>query len=135
VLWRHHKGALGNTRDLVVSPQHGILIEDYRAELLFGEHSVLARAKDLVDDVAIYRREGGWVTYYHLLLPHHALVFAEGIPSESFLPGRSGIATLDDVSRESLFRAMPRLRRDPDSYGSTVRMSLKKHEVRCLMAA
>ncbi len=129
------KGALGNTRDLVVSPQHGILIEDYRAELLFGEHSVLVRAKDLVDDVAIYRREGGWVTYYHLLLPRHELLFAEGIPSESFRPGRSGLATLDDVARESLYRAMPRLRHDPESYGASARMSLKRHEARCLMAA
>ena len=118
-----------------MSPQHRMLIEHYRAELLFGESSVLVRAKDLVDGVAIYRREGGWVSYYHLLLPQHELVFAEGIPSESFHPGPQGLASLDAPSRASLFKAMPQLRRDPDSYGPTVCMSLKKHETRCLMAA
>lgn len=34
-------GVLGNDRDLVVSPQHALLLEDWRAELLYGTPEVL----------------------------------------------------------------------------------------------
>ena len=112
-----------------------MLIENYRAELLFGEPSVLVRAKDLVDGRAIYRRPGGWISYHHLLLPRHELVFAEGIPSESFRPGPQGMATLSDAARARLFEAMPSLRDDVTSYGRAARPSLKRHEARCLMTA
>ncbi len=46
-------GALGNTKDLTVSPQHRMLINDWRALTLFGEREVLATAKSLVNDTSI----------------------------------------------------------------------------------
>ena len=42
-------GVIGNTRELVVSPQHRILIKDWRTELVFGEPEVLIAAKYLVN--------------------------------------------------------------------------------------
>ena len=129
------KGALGNRRDLVVSAQHCVLIENYRAELLFGEPSVLVRAKDLVDGRAIYRRPGGWISYHHLLVLRHELVFSTGIPGASFRPGPQGMATLSDAARARLFEAMPSLRDDVTSYGRAARPSLKRHEARWLMTA
>lgn len=47
------KGAFGNgrpERDLVVSPQHRVLLEGWRAELLYGEVQVLIAAAHLIDD-------------------------------------------------------------------------------------
>lgn len=128
------KGALGNTRDLVVSQQHRMLVESYRAELLFGEGSVLVKAKDLVDDRAIYIREGGLVDYHHLLLPKHEIIFAEGIPSESFQPGPEGLSTLSSENRLRLLAAAPGLEQDCNNY-SAAHLSLKRHETLCLMAA
>lgn len=128
------KGALGNARDLVISQQHRMLMESYRAELLFGESSVLVKAKDLVDDCAIYIREGGLVDYHHLLLPAHEIIFAEGTPSESFQPGAQGIATLSPENRLRLLAAVPELEHGQDSYMSAC-LSLKRHETLCLMAA
>ena len=37
-------GALGNTRDLLVSQQHRMLVTGWRAELMFGEPEVLVAA-------------------------------------------------------------------------------------------
>ncbi len=60
-------GVLGNQRALTVSPQHRMLVTGWRAELMFGEPSVLVRAKDLVDGDRVRRR--AWRR--HQLSPHH----------------------------------------------------------------
>ncbi|WP_022703655.1 Hint domain-containing protein [Pseudorhodobacter ferrugineus] len=80
-------GALGNTRDMAVSPAHRMLISDWRAELLFGEPEVLVSARALLNDHSITRAPCAEVTYFHLLLDHHEIVFAEGIATESYQHG------------------------------------------------
>ena len=52
---------LGNDRELVVSANHRMLVETYKAEMYFGELLVLLKAKDLVNDDDIYRREDRWI--------------------------------------------------------------------------
>ena len=81
------KGALGNERDLMVSQQHRMLIDDWRAELFFGQNEVLVAAKHLVNGDTIYVQQGDEVRYVHLLFAKHQIVWAEGIPSESYFPG------------------------------------------------
>lgn len=81
-------GALGNTRDLLVSPQHRMLIDGWRAELFFGTDEVLVAAKHLVaahDRIHVQKMRE--VAYFHLLLDGHQILYAEGIPAESFDPG------------------------------------------------
>ncbi len=53
------KGALGNNRDLRVSPQQRMLLQGWQAEMLFGEEEVLVTAKSLVNDHSILRDGGG----------------------------------------------------------------------------
>lgn len=77
-------GALGNARDLVVSPQHRMLISGWRAELFFGQPEVLVAARHLVGRDGIAELPGGKVTYIHLLFDRHEIIFAEGAPTESF---------------------------------------------------
>ena len=76
-------GALGNDRDLVVSPQHRVLIEGWAAELYAGQDAVMVPAKHLVDGKKIHVIEGGHVEYLHLAFETHALVRSEGIWTES----------------------------------------------------
>ena len=129
VLFR--KGALGNTRDLMVSPHHRMLLQDWRMELLFAENEVLVSADRLVNDHSILRVRGGRVTYVHILFDSHEIVFAEGIPSESFHPAARGMDSLSRATREELLTLYPELAR-PDSM-IAARRELTLNEVSMLL--
>lgn len=77
-------GALGNARALIVSPAHRMLISDWRAQMLFGADEVLVSAANLARGDLIYRSPVPKVTYYHILMDRHEVIYAEGAPTESF---------------------------------------------------
>ncbi|MEM7210871.1 MAG: Hint domain-containing protein [Pseudomonadota bacterium] len=126
------EGALGNDRDLKVSPLHRMLITDWRAELMFDEAEVLAAAKHLVNGDTIYVEEGGEVEYFHMLFDQHEIVTANGAPSESFHPGEQGLSWLEEEVREEIFAIFPELRIEVEGYGPAARTSLKGWEARAL---
>ena len=129
------KGALGNDRDLRVSPQHRMLLQGWQAEMLFGEEEVLATAKSLVNDHSILRDEGGEVEYFHMLFDTHEIIYAEGTPSESFHPGEQGWKTLDQGTRDEILTLFPELSDgDFNTYGPSARTSLKHNEGQLLGA-
>ncbi|MGP3695800.1 Hint domain-containing protein [Rhodobacter sp. NSM] len=80
---RIRAGTLGNARDLWVSPNHRLLLADWRAQILFGEESVLVAAKHLVDDRRVTRVPMAQAAYHHLLLDRHEILLAEGARAES----------------------------------------------------
>lgn len=127
------KGALGNSRELAVSPQHRMLLSGWKAELMFGKSEVLCAATHLVNGDTIYRREGGEVEYFHMLFDSHEIVFAEGCPTESFHPGAQGFGNMAEETREEIFELFPELRRDLASYGPTSRQSLKGFEAKAFI--
>ncbi len=118
----------GQERDLIVSPQHRMLFQGYRAELLFGETEVLVAAKHLVDGRLVTQDEGEMVTYIHMMFDEHEVVYAEGAATESFHPGSVGLSAVHDAAREELFHLFPDLRSDVSVYGDTARKCLKRHE-------
>ena len=123
------KGALGNDRDLRVSPQHRMLLQGWQAELLFGEEEVLATAKSLVNDHSILRDECGEVEYFHMLFDTHEIIWAEGAPSESFHPGEQGWKALDQATRDEILSLFPELSDGNfNAYGASARTSLKHSE-------
>jgi autotransporter passenger strand-loop-strand repeat protein len=75
---RFKAGALGDnqpSRDLLVSPEHAMYVD-----------GALIPAKLLVNGVTIAPAEAmEEVEYFHLELPEHAVIFAEGALSESFV--------------------------------------------------
>ncbi|MBL1438315.1 MAG: Hint domain-containing protein [Rhodobacteraceae bacterium] len=95
------KGTLGNTRDLLVSPAHRMMISGARTSVLFSEDEVLVPAKALIDGDRIYRKTGGEVTYYHILFNAHEVIFAEGAPTESLLLV-DGVTPYPGFSKETL---------------------------------
>lgn len=93
-------GALGNEDDLWVSQQHRMLINDWRAELFFGEDEILVAAKHLVNGDTIYVQIGGEVEYFHMLFSQHEIVWGGGLPSESYFPGRFAETNSEETLRE-----------------------------------
>lgn len=122
------KGAIGNTSDLVVSPQHAVLVEDWRAAVYFGHDDVLVRAVDLLKHDGVYVRPGGIVRYYHLLFDAHHLVRASGIWSESLFPGEVTCRTIAPDARAEIETLFPNLK----GYGPKSARCLRKFEAVCL---
>lgn len=101
-------GATGSYADLLVSPQHRMLIRSARCNLLFGTTETLAPAKGLIGDQAFIETTGA-VTYTHFLFDAHEVVCANGFWSESFLPGPTAVSTLDQAQRRELCEIFPEL--------------------------
>lgn len=105
------KHALGEqlpSRDLFLSPQHLVMITSKVALRMFGEDQVFVPAKSLTGTNQISQCSGqGDVTYWHVLLKRHEVLFAEGAMVESFLPGRMAMAGLSEKNRRDLLRQHP----------------------------
>ncbi|MGZ9811143.1 Hint domain-containing protein [Pseudoroseicyclus sp. H15] len=116
---------------LTVSPDHRLLMKGARARRLFGEDEVLVAAADLVDDRLVLRERGrGDVTYIHLLLPAHEIVFANGVETESFHP-----ATADKDSTGEGLHGMSVQLPTADDYGPYARRILSASEAAILASA
>ncbi|WP_164876054.1 Hint domain-containing protein [Falsirhodobacter deserti] len=120
-------GALGNNRSLIVSQHHMILLNDWRAELLFGEREVLAPARALVNEETIWIQEGGVIDYYALLFARHQIIYTEEAFTGSFHPDSPGCDAMGEVLLGQMRAALP-----PEGYGNSARLVLKPFEVRAL---
>lgn len=95
-------------RDMLVSPQHGILLDGPVAELCFGEAQVLAAARHLVDGVRVRIEDNAQsVVYIHLQCAAHHILISDGLPSESFNPGEQSLRALGEAARRDLLAVMP----------------------------
>jgi len=106
-------GALGNARDLIVSPHHRLFL--YRRDRSAGQATaeVLVQAKHLVDGARVFRREGGYVDYYSLVFDRHEIVYAEGIPAESLMVTAATLAAIPETIAEEVRARLPGLSHDP----------------------
>tara|TARA_R110000796_G_scaffold5969_15_gene21865 strand:- start:32706 stop:33782 length:1077 start_codon:yes stop_codon:yes gene_type:complete len=136
---RFHANALGKTRpdqDLLVSPSHRVLINGEVARSLFNTSEVLVTARDLVNGTSVtidaHARE---VTYIHLLLDSHQVMWANGLETESFHPASAALETLDATDRSRLLKQFPRIGFDPYTYGSYARRNLSMSEAAILSHA
>ncbi len=132
---RLRAGGLGDglpEADLLVSPDHAMLMRGAEARALFGTPEVLVAAADLRDDDAV---TGAGplhsVVYHHILLPPHGIVWANGVASESFDPARLPAQAVPRDQAASLARA---LGGDAANYGPPARRVLDPFEAAILRA-
>jgi hypothetical protein len=74
---RVRAGALGPgqpSRDLLLSPDHALFLD-----------GLLVRARDLLNGATVVQEAAERITYFHVELDRHDVLFAEGAPAESFL--------------------------------------------------
>ncbi|MBF9032483.1 type I secretion protein [Rhodobacterales bacterium HKCCE3408] len=127
-------GVLGATRPFLVSPQHRLLRMGWQAELAFGSPEVLIAARHMVDGRDIRIEERAEITYIHLAFDRHEVIYAEGVPTESFHPGEQGLRAMDDAARAAFFDAFPGLGGDPMAYGPTARPVARGFEAQAMIA-
>ena len=131
------QGALGYNlpeRDMLVSPQHRMLMAGARAEMLFGEHEVLVAATHLIGKAGICRAQTQAVTYIHILFDQHEIIRADGAWSESFQPGELTLAGMGSAQRDEIFALFPQLQRG-EAFYPAARITLKAPEARVLISA
>lgn len=106
-------GALGVNmpeRDLVVSPQHRILVNSVVAERMFGDREVLVPAKHLLDHPGVeVDHTATEVTYWHFLFENHQIVFSNGMPAESLFTGPEALRSVSPKAREEILALFPEL--------------------------
>ena len=102
--------------------------------MFFGEEQVLVAAKDLVDDQAVRQIPQDEVTYVHLLFDEHQVIWSEGLPTESFLPGPQTTAVFEQDIVDEITEIFPDLdTQTGDGYSPAARRTLRNYEAAVLM--
>jgi hypothetical protein len=130
-------GALGAglpERDLVVSPQHRMLLGGPRAEMMFADAEVLVAAAHLVGCNGISRMPTLPVSYLHVLFDRHEIICAEGAWTESFQPAAATVQGMEPAQRDELQALFPDMVGRLPAFAAA-RPTLRAHEVRVLLAA
>lgn len=112
---RIRKGALGGDmplQDMMVSPNHRMLITGAALAMNFGEEEMLVAAKHLVGLPGIEIVAARDVSYVHLLCDRHEVLMVDGTWTESFQPGDVAMNGLASDQAAEVFALFPELR-DP----------------------
>jgi Ca2+-binding RTX toxin-like protein len=130
-------GALGNglpERDMMLSPNHRVLVANAKTQLYFDESEVLAAVKHLVGTDGVYELDVMSTTYIHFMFDRHEVVLSNGAWTESFQPGDMSLKGVGNAQRTEILELFPELatREGIDGY-QAARKTLKKHEARLLV--
>ncbi|MDT1063914.1 Hint domain-containing protein [Paracoccus sp. CPCC 101403] len=132
---RIRAGALGQglpVQDLLVSPQHRVLVRSKVAMRMFGAMEVLAAAKQLLQldgiDIATDMAE---VEYFHMLFDQHEIVTSNGAETESLYPGPQALKSVGPAAVQEIYQLFPELR-NLDHVPSAARQLLSGREARKL---
>lgn len=109
---RMARGALGAdvpSADLMVSPQHRVLLSGAHAAGHGEDSEILAAAADLVSLGLASVEEARSVVYYHIMFDTHEIVWANGCWSESFLPEAAALDGLHDAQLREILTIFPEL--------------------------
>ncbi len=116
-------------RDMLLSPQHRVLLRGWRTELLFGVSEGLAAVRHLVNDHSVRRaKDVDNVTYIHFMFDRHEVVCADGLWAESFLPGPLAVSSLEEGPRQELLKLFPELGIEKTPDVTSARPILKRWE-------
>ena len=129
-------GALGHDlpeRDLLLSPNHRLLMTGQRVDILFDAPEVLSAAKHLTALDGVDQVQASQVTYWHILFDNHEVILSNGAWSESFQPGDYSLKGIGDAQRQEVLNLFPQLAsEDGITAYDTARLSLRKFEAALL---
>ncbi|SEQ36691.1 Hint domain-containing protein [Thalassovita taeanensis] len=142
---RIRKGAFGESlpnRDTKISPQHRFLMRSAKAALLFGDEEVLVPANAFLGRRGIETPKIRDVTYFHLLLADHHVIYANGAATESLLVGEALLQRGPEGLQRELCALFPELanpatvQRSPEGIAGMMaaRSCLRRWEAQLLVA-
>lgn len=130
-------GAIGDNlpaAEVNLSPNHRVVLDNWRISLAIGSERALCPAKHLVNNTTITRTlpaEG--VEYFHILVDGHHIVSCEGLPCETLFTGPIALQSLEPAAREELETLFPHLRDETAIQMAPLALpELKAHEARAL---
>ncbi|MBW4708734.1 Hint domain-containing protein [Roseobacter sp. YSTF-M11] len=133
---RIRKGALGGglpLRDMVLSPNHRVLVTNDKTALYFEENEVLVAAKHLTGLPGVETANVRWTTYIHVMCAQHEVLLSDGTWTESFQPGDYSLAGIGNAQRTELEHLFPELKTPAGAASfQAARRSLKKYEAQLL---
>ena len=107
------KGALGvNTpsSDLVVSPQHRVLVRSKIASRMFDTPEILVAAKFLLSVGGVSEvTDCDGVEYFHLLFDRHEVISSDGAWTESLFTGPQALKSVGPDARAEIMALFPEL--------------------------
>jgi hypothetical protein len=106
------QGAFGKAlpeRDMLVSPNHRILVAGPRSVRRFAEAEVLVAAKHLATQ-GVHTVQSHGTTYIHFLCDRHEVVLANGIWTESFQPDDQSLKGIGNAQRLEILELFPELK-------------------------
>ena len=130
-------GALGAgapAQDLLVSPQHRVLVRSSIAQRMFGSDEVLVAARQLLSLDGVEELSVDTVEYFHILFDRHEIVISNGAETESLFTGPEAMKALGPQAREEIFALFPELRQDcaqpirPLIPGGKARQMVERHQ-------
>lgn len=107
------QGSLGGglpERDMMVSPNHRVLVASARTRLLFNEREVLVSAKHLTGGKGLYSVDAAGVTYLHIMFDCHQVVLSNGCWTESFQPTDTTLKGMGNAQRLEIKEIFPELK-------------------------
>lgn len=106
------RGALGPdcpNRDMMVSPQHRVLVNGLKLALMTGETEALTAAVGLVNGTTILQSPPRAVTYLHIMCEGHEVIRADGLWTETLFPGDQALSSLTDEAQAEVRELFPDL--------------------------
>ncbi|WP_235216093.1 Hint domain-containing protein [Ruegeria halocynthiae] len=96
-------------QDLIVSPQHRILVSSAVAMRMFDCEDVLIPAKKLLslDGVEVLQDTFDGIEYFHLLLDAHEIIWSNGAPTESLFIGPEALKAVSEEAQQEIKDLFP----------------------------
>lgn len=106
------QGSLGKDlpeRDMLVSPNHRILVANAKSAIKFSEREVLIAAKHL-STTGVHTVQSSGTIYIHFMCDRHEVVLANGIWTETFQPDDQSLGGIGNAQRLEIFELFPDLK-------------------------
>lgn len=125
------QGSLGKglpERDMMVSPNHRILVQSGRTSLKYEEREVLVAAKHLAAQ-GVHTVQSSGTKYIHFMCDRHEVVLSNGVWTETFHPDDTSLKGIGNAQRLEILELFPELKTEAGraSYGQA-RPTLKRIE-------